>query len=82
MSFESLIGVEGMDGVRRVVVGRGYLDWVVRNSEKLFKENERWIGRFREVLKGWFEEGFKKKDGWEDVDVRRERKWLEGLRRK
>ncbi|CAP68097.1 uncharacterized protein PODANS_1_19610 [Podospora anserina S mat+] len=82
LSFESLIGVEGTDGVRRAVVGRGYLDRVVRNSEKLFKENERRIGRFREALKGWFEEGPKKKDGWEDADARRERKRSEGLRRK
>lgn len=64
------------------MVGRGYLDRVVRNSEKLFKENERRIGRFREALKGWFEEGPKKKDGWEDADARRERKRSEGLRRK
>ncbi|KAK0668615.1 methyltransferase TYW3-domain-containing protein [Cercophora samala] len=82
LSFESLIGVEDGAGTRKAVVGSGYLNRVVNNSEKLFKENEKRIGRFREALKAAFEEGSKKKEGWEDADARRERKRLEGLRRK
>ncbi|KAK4194283.1 methyltransferase TYW3-domain-containing protein [Triangularia verruculosa] len=82
LSFESLIGVEGSDGVRRAVVSSGYLKRVVANSEKLFKENEKRIARFKEALKSAFEEKPKAKEGWEDAEARRERKRLEGLKRK
>ncbi|KAK4172473.1 methyltransferase TYW3-domain-containing protein [Triangularia setosa] len=82
LSFESLVGIEGSNGTRKAVVGSGYLDRVVKNSERLFKENEKRIERFRKALKTAFEENPKRKEGWEDAETRRERKRLEGLKRK
>ncbi|KAK0723872.1 tRNA wybutosine-synthesizing protein, partial [Apiosordaria backusii] len=73
LSFESLIGIEDYHRVRKAVVSSGYLNRVVGNSEKLFKENEKRIARFRDALRTVFEEGTKKKEGWEDAEARRER---------
>lgn len=93
LSFESLIGLESSDGKRLSLVSSDYLELLVKISHERFAENQKRIARFREALKIAFvgyslaasDVGGKKKnlpEGWEDSVARRERKRLEGLRRK
>ncbi|KAK4232348.1 methyltransferase TYW3-domain-containing protein [Podospora fimiseda] len=81
LSFESLVGVEGEDGVRRAIVSSDYLKMLVRISHERFAENQKRIARFRGAMMTAFEPPAKKKD-WEDAETRRERKRLEGLRKR
>lgn len=85
LSFESLVGVErGEDGVRRTIVSSEYLSMLVRISHERFVENSKRIERFRKALGSAFEGlvAGGKKEGWEDADARKERKRLEGLKKK
>ncbi|KAM7208924.1 putative tRNA wybutosine-synthesizing protein 3 [Naviculisporaceae sp. PSN 640] len=94
LSFESLIGMETPDGKRSSLVSSEYLQLLVKISHERFAENQKRIARFREALKaassGYSPSsgdnaGNKKKnmpEGWEDSEARKERKRLEGLRRK
>ena len=85
LSLESLIGEFEFEQVMCHVD-----DWELRNlleiSNERFKENEKRIGRFRELLRGVgadVETTRKGEDGgeWEDPIVRRERKKAEGMRK-
>jgi tRNA wybutosine-synthesizing protein 3 len=80
LSFESLIGAE-TDGVRRLVVSPQYLKTLVRIANERFVENEKRIARFSAALDAAFAPP-KGKENWEDAQTRRERKRLEGLRRR
>lgn len=86
LSFESLIGVETADGHRRSIVSPEYLELLVQISHERFAENQKRISRFQEALKAAFAHpGERKKtvpEGWEDSDMRRERKKQEGLKRR
>ncbi|KAK3996990.1 methyltransferase TYW3-domain-containing protein [Cladorrhinum sp. PSN332] len=81
LSFESLVGVEREDGTRRAVVSSTYLRMLVGISHERFAENQKRIARFRGALTAAFEPLTKKKD-WEDAETRRERKRLEGLKKR
>ncbi|KAH6855217.1 tRNA wybutosine-synthesizing protein [Chaetomium sp. MPI-CAGE-AT-0009] len=80
LSFESLIGAE-TDGVRQLVVPPQYLKTLVRIANERFVENEKRIARFSAALDAAFA-ALKGKENWEDAQARRERKRLEGLRRR
>lgn len=80
LSFESLIGAE-IDGVRRLVVSPQYLKTLVRIANERFVENEKRIARFCAALDAAFAP-LKGKENWEDAQTRRERKRLEGLKRR
>lgn len=80
LSFESLIGAE-VNGVRQLTVSPEYLQTLVRISNERFVENDKRIARFSAALEAAFTPP-KGKDDWEDAQIRRERKRLEGLRRR
>ncbi|KAH6630202.1 methyltransferase TYW3-domain-containing protein [Chaetomium sp. MPI-SDFR-AT-0129] len=80
LSFESLIGAE-TNGVRQLTVSPEYLETLMRISNERFAENDKRIARFSAALEAAFTPP-KGKHGWEDAQTRRERKRLEGLRRR
>jgi len=80
LSFESLIGAE-TNGVRRMIVSPQYLKTLVQLANERFVENERRIARFSAALEAAFSPP-KGKEDWEDAQARRERKRLEGLKRR
>ncbi|KAK3298241.1 methyltransferase TYW3-domain-containing protein [Chaetomium fimeti] len=80
LSFESLIGAE-TDGVRQLVVSPQYLKTLVRIANERFVENEKRIARFSAALDAAFAPP-KGKENWEDAQARKERKRLEGLKRR
>ncbi|KAM7205607.1 tRNA wybutosine-synthesizing protein [Rhypophila sp. PSN 637] len=86
LSFESLIGIQTYEGKRSSLVSAEYLELLVKISHERFAENQKRIARFREALKAVFAADHGKKKnapgGWEDGEARRERKRLEGLRRR
>ncbi|KAK3331036.1 methyltransferase TYW3-domain-containing protein [Apodospora peruviana] len=89
LSFESLIGVESASGGGRCcIVSPEYLHLLVQVSHERFAENRKRIERFRAALKTAFAKppGAENKkttpEGWEDSNARRERKRLEGLKRR
>ncbi|KAI1658727.1 methyltransferase TYW3-domain-containing protein [Daldinia decipiens] len=81
LTFESLIGYqsEGNDKLHRTV-SPAYLRTLIRIANERFVENTKRIDRFRAALA----EATKpvSESGWEDAQVRRERKKAEGLRRR
>lgn len=85
LGFESMIGIEQVDGQRYCTVAPEYIAALVTLANEHFVENQRRIQRFREALKESMQEQVKlNKDGmvWEDAAARRERKRAEGLRRR
>lgn len=80
LSFESLIGAE-TEGVRRSMVSPQYLDMLVQIANERFVENSRRIARFSAALNAVFAPP-KAKEGWEDAQARKDRKRLEGLKRR
>jgi tRNA wybutosine-synthesizing protein 3 len=80
LSFESLVGAE-TNGVRRLIVTPEYLRTLVQIGNERFVENQKRIARFSAALGAAFSPP-KSKEGWEDVQARRERKREEGLRRR
>jgi tRNA wybutosine-synthesizing protein 3 len=84
LSFESLVGVESSDKngvvVRKAIVSSSYLRMLVGISHERFRENQKRIARFRGALTAAFEPPAKK--DWEDAETRRERKRLEGLKKR
>ena len=82
LSLESIIGFE-TNGELRCLTPEWQLRHLVEVSNERFKENVKRIERFRGLLSemvGGKEEKRKGKDGeeWEDKDMRRERKMMEG----
>ncbi|KAK4209865.1 tRNA wybutosine-synthesizing protein, partial [Rhypophila decipiens] len=82
LSFESLIGIQTFEGKRSSLVSAEYLELLVKISHERFAENQKRIARFREALKVVFAAKKNVPEGWEDGEARRERKRLEGLRRR
>ncbi|KAM7221066.1 DUF207 domain containing protein [Rhypophila decipiens] len=82
LSFESLIGIQTSEGKRSSLVSAEYLELLVKISHERFAENQKRIARFREALKVVFAAKKNVPEGWEDGEARRERKRLEGLRRR
>lgn len=86
LGLESLIGRE-TNGIKHCTVSVEYLRALVKIANERFVENTRRIGRFRAFLKeatAGERRKVRKGDGggdWEDAEVRRERKRLEGLKR-
>ncbi|KAI1427242.1 methyltransferase TYW3-domain-containing protein [Xylaria sp. FL1777] len=82
LSFESLIGTQE-DGVTKCTVSDDYLLGLLRIANERFEENRKRIERFRNTILDASSPP-KKRDGteWEDAQARRERKRMEGLRRK
>lgn len=86
LGLESLIGRE-TNGIKHCTVSVEYLRALVKIANERFAENTRRIGRFRAFLKeatAIERRKARKGDGggeWEDAEVRRERKRLEGLKR-
>lgn len=86
LGLESLIGRE-TNGIKHCTVSVEYLRALVKIANERFAENTRRIGRFRAFLKeatAVESRKVRKGDGggeWEDAEVRRERKRLEGLKR-
>lgn len=88
LGLESLIGRE-TNNIKHCTVSSEYLKALIKISNERFVENSRRIERFRALLKAATETGLSrgrarvKEDGmeWEDAEVRRERKRVEGLRR-
>ncbi|KAI0521137.1 methyltransferase TYW3-domain-containing protein [Xylaria bambusicola] len=82
LSLESLIGIQE-DGATRCTVSDDYLLSLLRIANERFEENKKRIERFRTAI---LEVSYppRKRDGteWEDAQTRRERKRMEGLRRK
>ncbi|KAK5632407.1 hypothetical protein RRF57_008121 [Xylaria bambusicola] len=82
LSLESLIGIQE-NGVAKCTVSDDYLLSLLRIANERFEENKKRIERFRTAI---LEVSYppKKRDGteWEDAQSRRERKRMEGLRRK
>jgi len=80
LSFDSLIGAEN-DGIRRLIVSSEYLKMLVRIANERFVENQKRIARFSAALESAFAPP-KAKANWESAQARRERKRLEGLKRR
>ncbi|KAK7715312.1 hypothetical protein SLS64_004011 [Diaporthe eres] len=86
LGLESLIGRE-TNGTKHCTVSVEYLRALVKIANERFAENTRRIGRFRAFLKeaaAGERRKVRKGDGggeWENAEVRRERKRLEGLQR-
>lgn len=80
LSFESLIGIEDISGVRRCIVSPAYLDMVVKLANERFVENSSRIARLQAALNRAFGPTLARLD-WEDADLRQARKREEGLRR-
>ncbi|KAK1758492.1 hypothetical protein QBC47DRAFT_411185 [Echria macrotheca] len=80
LSLESLVGFEDDEGRKQSLVSPGYLDMLVRIANERFVENGKRIARFEAALTAAFAP--KKPVGWEDAETRRERKRLDGLRRR
>ncbi|KAI1472580.1 methyltransferase TYW3-domain-containing protein [Daldinia caldariorum] len=83
LTFESLIGYQSDGDEIHCTVSSAYLRMLVRIANERFVENTKRINRFRaalaEATKPVDDDG---KNGWEDAQVRRERKRAEGLKRK
>ncbi|KAI5917538.1 methyltransferase TYW3-domain-containing protein [Camillea tinctor] len=83
LALESLVGVQHAGGAPKCTVPCEYLHTLVQVSNERFEENKKRIARFRA---GFLQAAQppKKRDGsvWEDAQARRERKKVEGLRRK
>ncbi|KAI0906127.1 methyltransferase TYW3-domain-containing protein [Ustulina deusta] len=82
LSLESLIGIQE-DGMTKCTVSNDYLLGLLRIANERFEENRKRIERFRIAVLDASNPP-KKGDGteWEDAQARRERKRVEGLRRK
>lgn len=90
LGLESLIGRE-TNQIKHCTVSGEYLRALVEIANERFAENARRIGRFRALLREATAapgRGVRRGDGggggggeWEDAEVRRERKRLEGLGR-
>ena len=80
LSFESLVGVESDGRGRRCIVGDEYLGMIVRIANERFAENAKRIARLEAALELAFAP--KGLEGWEDTETRRERKRVEGFRRR
>ena len=90
LSFESLLGIEGVDGKRSCIVSPEYVRMLVRIGNERFVENEKRISRFRTALQKAFTVSSqpngparrKTENGgvWEDPEARKQRKREEGLR--
>ncbi|KAK1826680.1 hypothetical protein QBC39DRAFT_268624 [Podospora conica] len=81
LSFESLVGVEREGTGRRCIVSDEYLCVIVRIANERFAENAKRIARLEAALDQAFAPP-KGLEGWEDAETRRERKRVEGLRRR
>jgi tRNA wybutosine-synthesizing protein 3 len=81
LALESLVGRQ-TGGDTQCVVTPDYLWDLVSISNDRFAENKKRIDRFRAAIRGALEPPMKDGHIWEDVEVRRERKKAEGLRRK
>ncbi|KAI8962623.1 methyltransferase TYW3-domain-containing protein [Daldinia sp. FL1419] len=82
LTFESLIGYQTDGGKLHCTVPSSYLRTLVRIANDRFTENTKRINRFREALAEATKPVNGGKDGWEDAQVRRERKKAEGLKRR
>jgi len=83
LALESIIGFEE-NGMEICMVPEWQLKTLLEISNERFLENSKRIERFRLLLKelgGAAQEIGRGKDGWEDAQVRRERKRAEGLKR-
>ncbi|KUI65536.1 tRNA wybutosine-synthesizing protein 3 [Cytospora mali] len=88
LGLESLIGRE-TNRIKHCTVSGEYLKALIKIANERFVENARRIERFRMLLReataaGGGKARVRKGDGggeWEDAEVRRERKRLEGLRK-
>lgn len=90
LGLESLIGRE-TNGVKHCTVSDDYLKALTKIANERFVENGRRIERFRTLLKAAIEKQASVGRGkvrtgeggraWEDAEMRRERKRLEGLMR-
>lgn len=83
LGLESLIGTE-TNGIKHCTVSGEYLKALINIANERFVENARRIARFRSLLMAAVEKemaGGGKRVGWEDAEVRKERKRAEGLKR-
>ncbi|KAI0101196.1 methyltransferase TYW3-domain-containing protein [Daldinia grandis] len=85
LTFESLIGYQsgaGNDEKLHRTVSPAYLRTLLRIANDRFAENTKRIERFRAALTKATKPAGGDGSGWEDAQVRRERKRAEGLRRR
>ncbi|KAI1801712.1 methyltransferase TYW3-domain-containing protein [Daldinia bambusicola] len=82
LTFESLIGYQSDGDKIHCTVPPSYLRTLIRIANERFVENTKRINRFRAALAEATKPVDDGKDGWEDAQVRRERKRAEGLKRK
>lgn len=82
LGLESLIGTE-TNGIKHCTVSGEYLRALIDIANERFGENARRIARFRDLLVAAVAKELAggRREGWEDAEVRRERKRAEGLRR-
>jgi tRNA wybutosine-synthesizing protein 3 len=84
LALESIVGIREYhsDGdVARSLVSEEYLRMLVDIAHERFKTNTQRVDRFRTKLME-LQSSSSKPQGWEDPDVRRARKRMEGLQRK
>ncbi|KAI0113818.1 methyltransferase TYW3-domain-containing protein [Hypoxylon sp. NC0597] len=84
LSFESLVGYQsgGDDNKLRCTVSPAYLRTLVHIANERFSENTKRIERFRAALVEATRPFSKNAGQWEDAQIRRERKRVEGLKRR
>ncbi|KAL1956398.1 hypothetical protein VTO42DRAFT_7381 [Malbranchea cinnamomea] len=87
LALESVIGYYSQsEGCAKSLVTEEYLQMLVSLANERFKINSERIERFRRKFMELYHRSLRgsssRRDGWEDPDVRRERKRAEGLRKK
>lgn len=86
LALESVVGFETGDGQRWGIVSGSYVQTLTAIANERFRENSKRIARlqmaFREAVGGSGLETNLKGIVWEDAEMRKERKRVEGLKRR